>query len=109
MVEVKQRVADLTDSSVLQLSSEEIRAKTMEGYFVKDAERDLVCCPQSEILRRKSEKRSGEIRYCNKLACKRSANKCTKSKFKEADFSKDNHLRPAVRGSGGGEAASKEK
>lgn len=29
------------------------------------------------------------MRYCNKLACKHCKNKCTKSPFREADFSKD--------------------
>lgn len=107
VVEVKQRVADVSDSSILKLTPEEMRAKAMEGYFVRDAERNLVYCPQGEILRQKSEKRSGEIRYCNKLACKRCENKCTKSKFKEADFSKDTLIRPANRSKGGGETASK--
>ena len=34
-------------------------------------------------------KKNGNIRYCNKLACKRCKAKCTTAKFKEADFSKD--------------------
>ena len=52
-------------------------------------------CPQGEILRQKSVKRNGSIRYCNKLACKRCKNKCTVSKFKEADFYKDILIKPA--------------
>jgi deoxyadenosine/deoxycytidine kinase len=68
---------------------EQMRAKALEGYFVRDAERNLVYCPQGEILRQKSIKRNGMIRYCNKLACKKCKCKCTIQKFKEADFNKD--------------------
>lgn len=78
-----------TELSVLSMTQEEMIAKAREGWFVRDAARNLVYCPQGEILRQKSEKRNGNIRYCNKLACKKCKNKCTKSKFKEADFSKD--------------------
>ena len=46
-----------------------------------------------EILRQKSIKRNGMIRYCNKLACKKCKCKCTVQKFKEADFSKDTLLK----------------
>ena len=54
-----------------KLTPEQMRAKALEGYFVRDAERNLVYCPQGEILRQKSIKRNGMIRYCNKLACKK--------------------------------------
>ncbi len=87
--EIKSRVADMQSSDVLKMTPEQMRAKALEGYFVRDAERNLVYCPQGEILRQKSVKRNGNIRYCNKLACKRCKCKCTLSKFKEADFSKD--------------------
>ena len=46
-------------------------------------------CPQGAILRQKSLKKDGRIRYCNKLACKKYSHKCTKAAFKEADFNKD--------------------
>lgn len=71
----------LTDASV-----EEVTLRHREQT---DAERNLVICPQGETLRPKSLKRNGDIRYCNKLACRRCKSKCTTSKFKEADFSKD--------------------
>ena len=71
------------------MTLEEMIAKAHEGYFVRDAERNMVICPQGEILRPKSVKKNGNIRYCNKLACKRCKAKCTTAKFKEADFSKD--------------------
>ena len=54
-----------------KLTTEQMRAKALEGYFVRDAERNLIYCPQGEILRQKSIKRNGMIRYCNKLACKK--------------------------------------
>jgi len=66
-----------------------MKAKAAEGYFVRDAERGLVYCPQGGILRQKSLKNNGMIRYCNKLACKHCKNKCTTAKYKEADFNKD--------------------
>lgn len=75
------------------MTSEQMRAKALEGFFVRDAERNLVYCPQGKILRQKSIKRNGNIRYCNKLACKKCKCKCTISKFKEADFSKDDLIK----------------
>ena len=89
ITEVKEYTTDVADSAVLKMSPEQMRTKALEGYFVRDAERNLVYCPQGEILRQKFIKRNGLIRYCNKLACKRCKCKCTKQMFKEADFSKD--------------------
>ena len=95
IVDVKKLAASTPDSAVLNMTPEEMRAKALEGFFVRDAARNLVYCPQGEILRQKSEKRNGNIRYCNRLACKRCKCKCTTSKFKEADFSKDTLIKPA--------------
>jgi len=92
--EVKKRTLAVSDSAVLDMTPEEMRAKALEGYFVRDAARNLVYCPQGEILRQKSEKRNGNIRYCNKLACRKCKCKCTISKFKEADFNKDTLIKP---------------
>lgn len=93
IAEVKKRTLSTSDSAVLNMTSEQMRAKALEGFFVRDAERNLVYCPQGEILRQKSIKRNGNIRYCNKLACKKCKCKCTISKFKEADFSKDDLIK----------------
>ena len=82
-------VSEGVDSAILKMTPEQMRAKALEGYFVRDAERNLVYCPHGEILRQKSIKRNGNIRYCNKLACRKCPCKCTGQKFKEADFSKD--------------------
>ena len=73
IVEVKEYASDVAESAVLKMTPKQIRAKALEGYFVRDAERNLVYCPQGEILRQKSIKRNGMIRYCNKLACKKNA------------------------------------
>ena len=87
--EVKEFATDVVDSAVLKMTPEQMRAKALEGYFVRDAERNLIYCPQGEILRQKSIKRNGMIRYCNKLACKKCKCKCTAQRFKEIDFNKD--------------------
>lgn len=87
--EVTKTRKESTDSSVVNMTLEEMLAKAKEGYFVRDAGRNLVYCPQGAILRQKSIKKNGDIRYCNKLACKKCRVKCTTAKFKEADFSKD--------------------
>jgi transposase len=89
LVDEKSYVADIADSDVLKLTNEEMKAKAAEGYFVRDAERNFIYCPQGQVLRQKSIKRNGMIRYCNKLACKHCKNKCTTADFKEVDFNKD--------------------
>lgn len=77
---------------------EEMQAKAKEGYFVRDPERNLVYCPQGEILRQKCIKKNGNIRYANKNACKHcpNRNKCYKGKnsWKEIDFTKDQLEKP---------------
>ena len=78
-----------TDAGIIKMDAEQMLNKAREGYFVRNAELNLVICPQGKILRQKSIKKNGYIRYYNKLACKSCTNKCTKSKWKEVDFSKD--------------------
>ena len=77
---------------------EEMQAKAKEGYFARDPERNLVYCPQGEILRQKCIKKNGNIRYANKNACKHcpNRNKCYKGKnsWKEIDFTKDQLEKP---------------
>lgn len=80
------------DSTVLNMTTEEMVEKARSGYYVRDAERNLVYCPMAQMLRPKSNKRNGDIRYCNRLACKKCKNRCTKSAFKEVDFAKDTLL-----------------
>lgn len=78
-----------TDAGIAKMDTEQMILKAREGYFVRDADSNLVFCPQGKVLRQKSIKKNGNIRYCNKLACKNCKNKCTKSDWKEIDFSKD--------------------
>lgn len=87
--EHKHYKAEVLDSEVLKMTTEQMQEKALEGYFVRDAGRNFVYCPQGQILRQKSIKRNGQIRYCNKLACKKCQCKCTLSGHKEIDFCKD--------------------
>ena len=72
---------------------EDMLARAKEGYFVRDPERNLVYCPNGEVLRQKCVKKNGNIRYANKNACRHcpNRNKCYKGKdeWKEMDFTKD--------------------
>jgi len=70
-------------------TEEEMKLRAEEGNFVRDIEKNIVYCPEGEMLRQKSKKKNGQTRYCNKEGCRRCKNKCTKSKFKEVDFGKN--------------------
>lgn len=74
-------------------SEEEMKERAREGYFVRDPERNIVYCPAGSTLRQKSIKNNGNIRYANKMACKKckDRDRCYKGKndFKEVDFNKD--------------------
>ncbi len=81
------------DTRLIKNGTEEMLARAKEGYFVRDPERNLVYCPNGEILRQKSIKKNGSIRYSNKNACRHCSylDKCYKGKngWKEIDFTKD--------------------
>lgn len=73
---------------------EEMKSRASEGYFVRNPEADCVYCPGGATLYRKSIKRDGAIRYCNKKMCRECPHrgKCVTSQkypWKEIDFSKD--------------------
>ena len=97
VVEVRRKVSDKPESDNRETSVygtlDEMMARAEEGYFVRDPERNLVYCPNGEILRQKCIKKNGNIRYANKNACRHcpNRNKCYKGKneWKEIDFSKD--------------------
>ena len=96
---VRRKVVDKNrENSNVYGSPEKMQEKAKEGYFVRDPERNLVYCPAGEILRQKSIKKNGNIRYANKNACKHcpNRNKCYKGKgeWKEIDFSKDQLVKP---------------
>lgn len=86
------------DAKTAYGTPEEMKARAMEGYFVRDPERNLVYCPSGEILRQKCVKKNGNIRYSNKNACRHCANrnKCYKGRneWKEIDFTKDKLEKP---------------
>jgi len=89
IISVKNTEYTIADDAVLKMTHEQMVEEARKGYLIRDPHRNLVICPEGAILRQKSIKRNGDIRYCNKLACKNCKNKCTKSPFREADFSKD--------------------
>jgi transposase len=70
-----------------KLTDDEMKEEAATGKFVRNIEKNFVYCPCGQILRQKSEKGNGTIRYWNKLACTNCKNKCTESKFKTVDFS----------------------
>ena len=77
---------EASDSTGKEMTEEEMKAKAKEGYYVRDIEKNRVYCPAEKILRQKTERKDGSIRYYNKLACINCPTKCTKSKHKEIDF-----------------------
>lgn len=96
---VRRKVVDeKQENSSVYGSPGEMLEKAKEGYFVRDPERNMAYCPAGEILRQKSIKKNGNIRYSNKNACRHCPrrNKCYKGKgeWKETDFSKDQLIKP---------------
>lgn len=89
IISVKSTEYTTADDEILKMTHEQMVEEARRGYLIRDPHRNLVICPEGAILRQNSIKRNGDIRYCNKLACKHCRNKCTKSPFREADFSKD--------------------
>ncbi len=72
----------------------EMKERAKEGYFVRNPEADCAYCPGGAALYKKSIKKNGDTRYCNKKLCKQCPykDKCvtsTKYPWKEVDFSKD--------------------
>lgn len=97
VAEVRRKVSGRPESDNRETSvygtPDEMMARAKEGYFVRDPERNLVYCPNGEILRQKCIKKNGNSRYANKNACRHcpNRNKCYKGKneWKEIDFTKD--------------------
>ncbi|GHU08574.1 hypothetical protein FACS1894151_04720 [Spirochaetia bacterium] len=89
---------------------DELLEKALEGYFIRDLTKDVVYCPGGALLRAKSTKNNGTVRYCNKLACTNCKCRCTKSKYKEVDFkSGDTQIACAAYGQNGKEKAVKNR
>ena len=75
-------------------SEDEMKERAREGCFVRNPEADCVYCPGGATLYKKSIKKGGATRYCNKKLCRQCPyrDKCVTSKkypWKEIDFSKD--------------------
>lgn len=86
-------IDNLTDEQKIDLAA--------QGYFVRDIKADKVYCPAGTILRRKSVKAKGSIRYANKLACSKCPfkdicfNTTKTTKWKEVDFSRNCRIKKA--------------
>ena len=95
--EVRRKICDdiISEATIKTIygTPEEMKERAKEGYFVRDPERNLVYCPNGEVLRQKSITKRGYVRYANKNACRhcKNRNKCYKGKseWKEIEFSKD--------------------
>ena len=94
-----------------KMTEEEMKEKAKEGYFIRDPKKNEVYCPGGKVLRKKSDKGGGTIRYVNKLACSKCPfrDKCFNStkttKWKEIDFSKSCRIKKANFRSDGKEEA----
>ena len=97
VVEVKRKPYETKESPDPQDPTRpegEMKGRAKEGYFVRNPEADCVYCPSGATLYRKSIKKNGDTRYCNKKLCRQCPyrDKCvtsTKYPWKEMDFSKD--------------------
>jgi transposase len=97
VVEVRCRQGEMKenpDPQEPQRPVEDMKARAREGYFVRNPEEDCVYCPGGATLYKKSIKKDGRTRYCNKKLCKQCPyrGRCVTSKkypWKEVDFSKD--------------------
>ena len=88
IVEKERRIREQQAQGKPLATEKDMKERAAEGFFVRDHDADCVYCPAGEKLRRKSIKKNGDVRYANKLACKRCKHKdrCTKSAWKEIDF-----------------------
>lgn len=87
-----------TETPAYKRSEQKMRERALEGYFVRDLERNIVYCPGGYTLRPKSFRRNGSVVYSNRVVCRncRIRNLCngTKGPFKEVEFSKDSLEKP---------------
>ena len=95
--EVTRKVTSVTTGTIFDSAQEMIKL-AKKGYFVRDSKRNLVYCPMCQILRQKSIKQNGNIRFANRTACKKcpKRNICYtgKNDWKEIDFPKDKFVKP---------------
>ena len=66
----------------------------MKGYFVRISELGVLVCPMGHAMRKKSVKRNGFTRFCNKMACRHCTRKCCEQPYKEVDMSPRKNVLP---------------
>ena len=86
------------ESPAYKRTEKEMKARALEGYFVRDLERNIVYCPGGFTLRPAGVRRNGQVGYTNKVACRECPTKniCNKTKknFMEIKFCKDSLEKP---------------
>lgn len=80
-----------TPEIVEAMDDSERRELAAEGFFVKSSDSLFVFCPSGAVLRPKSTKKNGRVRYMKKSACYSCAapyfERTEKKRWKEIDFS----------------------
>ena len=87
-----------TDIPEYKRSEKEMRERALEGYFVRDLERNIVYCPGGFTLRPTGFMNNGQVEYTNRIACRDCSvkNRCNKTKrlFMGVKFTKDTIEKP---------------
>lgn len=90
------------DLLVENLSDSERELLAKKGYFVISSDRTHVYCPQGYVLRKKSTKKDGRVRFISKRSCSICTKPCTtfteKRKWKEVDYTPKSVVKGIVRG-----------
>ena len=80
-------------------TEKEMKERALEGYFVRDPERNIVYCPGGFTLRPSGVRRNGQVGYTNRVACRECSvkNICnrTKKAYMEVKFTKDSLEKPS--------------
>lgn len=89
IVEIKKYSQPPEHLEVQMMNQEEKKKKAQEGYLIRDPELNVVYCPQGQTLYLYTERKNGEMVFCNKSACKKCLHKCTSSIYRRVFFNKD--------------------
>lgn len=80
-------------------TEKEMKERALEGYFVRDSERNIVYCPGGFTLRPSGVRKNGQVGYTNRVACRECSvkNICnrTKKAYMEVKFTKDSLEKPS--------------
>lgn len=85
-VEIQEYTKEVNVKEEIPEQTETLPCET--GIFTRDIEKNIVYCPECEIMRKKSTN-GGKTRYINKAACRKCKNPCTGAKYKTVDFRPD--------------------